>query len=416
MKDATIGEIILSMLFSYKAVKKDGTHYEGTLEAQDKFALFKKIHEQGDAVLEATEKNGGGSLKKFLNFSFGGAKMADRIMFAKNLAAMLKAGLPLARALTVLERQMTGKVWKPIFASLSDSLAKGTPFSAALAMFPKSFSSLFVSMVAAGEESGSLAQSLLIVGEQLEKSHNLQKKVKGAMMYPSIILGVMVIIGILMLIFVIPKLTATFKEFKADLPMATKFVIWISDLFESHYILIILGLIVVSVGGFAFTKTAVGKRFMGKLVLKLPIIGNIAKEVNSARVARTFSSLLSSGVEVVTAIKITSDVVQNVHYKEMLALTAENIQKGSTLQSLFMPRGDLYPSFVSEMIGVGEETGTLSKTLFEVALFYENEVDQKTKDMSTIIEPFLMVFIGTAVGFFDLAMISPIYSLSNNIS
>jgi len=404
------------MLFSYKAIKKDGTHYEGTLEASDKFALFKKLHEDGETVLETTEKTRKGSLKSLLNISFGGAKMADRIMFAKNLAAMLRAGLPLARALTVLERQMTGKVWKEIFTSLSASLAKGTSFSAALAVFPKTFSSLFVSMVAAGEESGSLSQSLMIVGEQLEKNYMLQKKVRGAMMYPSIIFGVMIIIGIMMLVFVIPKLTATFKEFKADLPFATKLVIWISDFFAAHYIIIVIGLIVLSFGSYVLVKSKVGKRIFGRLILKLPIIGNITKEINSARMARTFSSLLSSGVEVVTAIKITSEVVQNVHYKEMLTATAENIQKGSTLQSLFMPRGDLYPSFVSEMIGVGEETGTLSKTLFEVAVFYETEVDQKTKDMSTVIEPFLMVFIGIAVGFFALAMISPIYSLSNNIS
>jgi type II secretory pathway component PulF len=405
-----------AMFFVYKSVKKDGTHSSGTIEANDKFAVYKKLHEEGNTVLSVTEEGKKSSLKNFLNFSFGGAKMADRIMFAKNLSAMLKAGLPLARALTVLERQMTGKSWKPIFVSLSESLSKGTNFSAALALFPKTFSSLFVSMVAAGEESGSLSQSLSIVGEQLEKSYNLQKKVRGAMMYPGIILSVMVIIGIMMLVFVIPKLTATFKEFNTELPFATRLVIWVSDFFEAHYIIVVLALLTAVISTYIFSKTATGKRVIGRLVLKLPIIGNIAKEINSARMSRTFSSLLSSGVEVVTAIKITADVVQNVHYKEMLKVTAENIQKGSTLQSLFMPRSDLYPSFVSEMIGVGEETGTLSKTLFEVAIFYENEVDQKTKDMSTIIEPFLMVFIGVGVGFFALAMISPIYSLSDKIS
>ncbi len=403
------------MLFSYKAVKKDGTHYEGVLDAVDKFALYKKLHEEGDTVLEATEKGKKGASGIF-SLTFGGAKMADRIMFAKNLAAMLKAGLPLARALVVLERQMTGKVWKPIFASLGESLSKGTSFSVALSGFPKTFSPLFVSMVAAGEESGSLVQALNIIAEQLEKSYLLQKKVRGAMMYPGIILTVMLVIGILMLVFVIPKLTATFKEFNTELPLATKSVIWISDLFEAHYILIVLGIIAVAFGTFVFSRTALGKRFIGKAVLKLPIIGTIAMQVNSARMARTLSSLLSSGVEVVASIKITATVVQNVHYRDMLLRTAEDIQKGSTLQSLFMPRGDLYPSFVAEMIGVGEETGTLSKTLFEVATFYESEVEQKTKDMSTIIEPFLMVFIGIGVGFFALAMISPIYSLSDKIS
>lgn len=404
------------MLFTYKAVRKDGSHYEGTLEAADKFALYRELHAKGDNVLVVKEKAGAGNLKRFLSISFGGAKMSDRIAFAKNLAAMLKAGLPLARALNVLERQMKGKAWKPIFKALNENLAKGVTLSQSLAMYPKTFSPLFVSMVAAGEESGSLASSLLIVGEQLEKSYTLQKKIRGAMMYPSIILLVMVAIGIMMLVYVIPKLTSTFKEFNTELPFATRLIIGSSDFFAQYYLLILVGLIAVIIGIIAFAKTSLGKHVFGKIVLKLPIIGNIAKEVNSARTTRTLSSLLSSGVEVVASIKIAAGVVQNIHYKEMLLSTAEKIQKGSTLQSLFTPRQDIYPSFVSEMIGVGEETGTLSKTLLEVAIFYETEVDQKTKDMSTIIEPFLMVFIGSAVGFFALAMISPIYSLSSNIN
>jgi type IV pilus assembly protein PilC len=404
------------MLFSYKAVRKDGTHYEGTLEAADKFALYRDLHAKGDTVLTVKEKTKGGGLKKLLSFSFGGAKMVDRIMFAKNLAAMLKAGLPLVRALSVMERQMNGKTWKPIFKTLNDNLAKGLTLSQSLAVFPKTFSPLFVSMVAAGEESGSLSQSLLIVGEQLEKSYLLQKKIKGAMMYPAIILCVMLGIAVMMLVYVIPKLTATFKEFNTELPFATRLVIGASDFFAKYYLVIIIAVAAIIAGFYTFSKTALGKHVIGWLILRIPVIGLIAKEVNSARTARTLSSLLSSGVEVVSSIKITAGVVQNVHYKDMLAKTAEEIQKGATLQSLFEPRLDIYPAFVSEMIGVGEETGTLSKTLLEVALFYEGEVDQKTKDMSTIIEPFLMVFIGVGVGFFALAMISPIYSLSNNIS
>lgn len=403
------------MLFSYKAVKKDGSHYEGTLEAADKFALYKQLHEAGEIVLSAKEKGTKAGIKKLFSFSIGGAKTADRIMFAKNLSAMLKAGLPLARALSVLEHQMSSKSWQPIFASIGDNLSKGVAFSTALSYYPKIFSQLFVSMVAAGEESGNLSGSLLIVGEQLEKSYLLQKKIRGAMMYPGIILCVMIGIAILMFAYVLPKLTATFKEFNTTLPLPTRIVIGASDFFAAHYLVILVLIAGVILGVIAFSRTVSGKKFFGKLVLRLPVIGNIAKEVNSARATRTLSSLLSSGVDVVASIKITSNVVQNLHYREMLMDTSEKIQKGSTLQSLFAPRNDLYPAFVSEMIGVGEETGTLSKTLLEVASYYESEVDQKTKDMSTVIEPFLMVFIGVGVGFFAIAMISPIYSLSNNL-
>ncbi len=404
------------MLFSYKAVKKGGEEYEGTLEAADKFALYKELHTREEAVLWVKAKSVHGKLHFSLSsISFGGTKMVDRIMFAKNLSAMLKAGLPLARGLSVLERQMSGKAWKTIFVSVQDDLSKGITFSASLAKFPKTFSSLFISMTAAGEESGSFSDALSLIAGQLEKSYQLQKKVRGAMLYPIIILGLMAAIGVLMFIYVVPKLTQTFREFNVALPLPTRIILGVSDFIFAHYILLIVSAIALVIGYILFAKSAFGKKVIHKAILILPVIGPIAKQVNSARTTRTLSSLLSSGVSIVAAIKITSSVVQNVHYKALLDRAADDIQKGSTLQSLFLPRADLFPSFVGEMIGVGEETGTLSKTMLEVASFYENEVEQKTKDISTIIEPVLMIFIGLGVGFFALAIISPIYSLSSNI-
>lgn len=405
------------MLFSYKAVGKDGKEYDGTLEAVDKFALYKAVHDKGDAVLSVRESGHGGDwFKKISSFSFGGgAKMTDRIMFAKNLSAMLRAGLPLARSLAVLEKQMSGKEIRRVCTELGDRLAKGDSFAASLKAYPKTFSNLFVAMVASGEESGNLVGALQVVADQLEKSYILQKKVRGAMMYPGVILSVMMVIGVMMFIYVVPKLTETFREFNVELPLQTRMILGTSDFVMNHYIAIIIGLIVVIAGFFAFSRTVFGKKVIHKGILKMPVIGHIAIEVNSARTARTLSSLLSSGVDIVHAIRIASEVVQNVHYKAMLGESAEKIQKGDSVQSIFLPRADLYPPFVGEMVGVGEETGTLSKVLLEVATFYEAEVEQKTKDISTIIEPVLMVVIGVGVGFFALAVISPIYSLSENI-
>jgi len=403
------------MLFTYKAVRAGGGEYEATMEAADKFALYKEVHAKGDAVISVHEKSPVGRLSKALSISIGGFKAADRIMFAKNLSAMLRAGLPLTRALSVLERQISSKQWKKVFSALQDNLAKGVALSASLAQYPKIFNQLFTSMVAAGEESGNLAGSLSIVGEELEKSYELKKKVRGAMMYPAIILCLMLAIAVLMFVYVLPKLTATFKDFHADLPLSTRIIIGASDFFQDHLVGILGGIVAVVLLIILFARSSVGKRAIDKVVLKLPIAGLISQEINSARTARTLSSLLSSGVAMIPALKITTDVVQNVHYKAMLAEAAEKVQKGASLQSMFSPRTDLYPSFVGEMMGVGEETGTLTKSLLEVAAFYESEVDQKTKDMSTVIEPLLMIFIGLGVGFFALAMISPIYSLSNSI-
>jgi type IV pilus assembly protein PilC len=299
--------------------------------------------------------------------------------------------------------------------SLQEGLNRGQSLSQSLREFPDTFSTLFVSMVSAGEESGNLSGSLKIVGEQIEKTYLLQKKVKGAMMYPGIIFCVMIAIAVLMFIFVVPKLTATFAEFKTELPLTTRIVIGTSEILKDHFLVVLILGIFAGMGIRMYAKTVAGKKIFHRVFLKIPIIGPIVQEVNSARLARTLSSLLTSGVDVVGSIGITADVVQNYHYQNMLHEVAEKIQKGQPLAPLFAEREDLYPVFVGEMIGVGEETGTLSKVLFDIAVYYENEVDQKTKDLSTVIEPFLMVFIGVGVGFFALAMISPIYSIGNNI-
>jgi type IV pilus assembly protein PilC len=249
----------------------------------------------------------------------------------------------------------------------------------------------------------------------MEKNYLIQKKVKGAMMYPGIILTVMIIIGILMMILVVPRLTKTFTDLKTPLPGSTKFVIWLSD-FLSHQYILGLGIVFAIILGIYYaSKTIAGKRAIDWCVLKIPVISLIIKESNSARTARTLSSLLTAGVDLLVAVKITGEVLQNSLYKDVLKRTEAVVEKGQPLSSVFEKEEKLYPIFVSEMINVGEETGKLATMLVGVASFYENEVEQKTKDMATIIEPVLMVFIGLSVGFFAVSMITPMYSVMNNL-
>lgn len=399
--------------FQYKSVAVGGEVREGVAEAEDSFALANDLKAKGETLVTA-EPVHKKSLKN-INISFGGVKLADKIAFSKNLAAMIDAGLTLSRALNVIERQTKNKKFQETLRALGADVEKGEQLSAAAEKFPKVFSRLFVSMVRAGEESGKLGEALRVVAEQMERSYNLQRKIRGAMMYPSIILSVMVIIGVLMLIFVVPTLTETFTDLDVELPRSTQLVITVSDAFRLHPILIFGGLSVLVSFLVAAGRTQKGKRFFEFLIMHTPIIQGLVQQTNSARMARTFSSLLSSGVEVVAAIGITKDVIQNSYYKAVLAESEEGIQKGEQLSGIFNKYEKLYPPMVGEMIAVGEETGKLPGMLLQIAEFFEGEVDQKTKDMSTIIEPFLMVIIGTAVGFFALSMISPIYSLSGSI-
>ncbi len=406
------------MKIHYRASRANGEVYEETAEARDQYALARTLREKGEVLISVQQhekkskeekKFSLAGLKK-LEFSFG-VRLYEKILFTRNLGALLEAGLPMSRALSVLERQMKNPAFKKVVKKLSEGIHGGDPLYASMEKHPKVFPPIFIAMVKAGEESGSLAESLSVLAMQQERIYTLKKKVRGAMMYPAIVLSAMVLIGILMFVYVVPTLTATFEELDAKLPLSTKIIIGISELIQTHPWLLLGATLGAIVGFISFLRTKRGKRMFDFFVLHIPLIRDIVKEVNAARTARTLSSLLAAGVEIVYAIGITREVIQNSYFKEVLARAESSIQKGTALSEVFIDHGGFYPILVGEMISVGEETGKLSDMLMNLASFYETEVDRKTKDMSTVIEPFLMIVIGVAVGFFALSIITPIYSL-----
>lgn len=405
------------MKFSYVAKKPDDTTYESVFVGESKTDLFTRIKQSGDVLVSYKTENAK-SLKSLLEdflSKLSKVKIIEKIVFARNLANMLEAGLSLSRSIAVMEKQTTNKKLKNIYHELNLDLAAGKSFHYTLDRFNTVFPPVFVSMVKAGEESGNLAESLKSIATQMDATYRLQKKIKGAMIYPSVIFSTMILIGIVMMVFVVPKLTATFKDVQAELPGSTKFVIFLSDFMRNHYILLPIIILAAMIIVYNIMHTKSGRNMFDRFVIKLPVFGQIIKESNSAKTARTMSSLIGSGVDLIQSVDITSEVVQNNLYKKVLAEVRVNVEKGKPMSDIFSKNEKLYPVFVSEMINVGEETGKLATMLQGVATFYENEVDQKTKDLSTIIEPLLMVFIGIAVGFFAISMITPMYSVMNNI-
>jgi type IV pilus assembly protein PilC len=399
--------------FHYKIVDTQGKKSEGVLEAKDKFALYHAIKKPNNTILSTEEVKMKRNFSLDSVFSFmGGVKAYEKIIFAKNLSKMIDAGLPLTRALAIQERQSKGS-FKKIIHDINDSLAKGNTLSESMKSYPSVFSTLFISMVKAGEESGNLSQSLQNVGMQMEKNYQLTRKIRGALMYPIVIICLMVVIGVLMMIYMVPTLTATFVGLGIKLPLSTRIVIWISNFLKDYIIFVLIGAVIVASGLTMFFKTKKGQRITDLFLLKSPLISETVKQINAARTARTLSSLLSSGVDIVIAIGVTREVLQNSFYKEVLDEVQKTIQKGDPISQVFAKHADLYPSFVGEMVSVGEETGKIGDMLLSVAVFYEDEVDQKTKDMSSVIEPILMIFIGVAVGFFALSMLGPTYSLAD---
>ncbi len=401
--------------FKIRAINKEGKKYKGMREARDKFSLYAEMREEGIVLVSAHEIL---SRKNFLNVLssiFNGVPEQQKIIFAKNLGSMISAGLPVAKSLSVIGKQIKNKYFKNVISNLEASIRKGKTLSESCKEYSEIFSPLFISMSKAGEESGTLSDSLRIIGDQMESMYKLKKKIKGAMIYPGIILTVMVIIGILMLVFVVPSITAVFKDLKVELPFSTRILIGSSDLIKNHFIIFIEMVIAAYFFVFFSLRTRIGKKIADFVLLHLPTVGLMIKETNSARMTRTLSSLLSSGVPYSEAILITSEVIQNNYYKKMLQEARVKVEKGENVSSVFLNNEKLCPIFVGEMMGVGEETGEMPKMLLEVAIYYENSIDQKTKDMSAIIEPVLMVCIGLFVGFFAFSMIKPIYSVMNTI-
>jgi len=405
--------------FTYIGEDRDGLKVKETVEATDRYAVYEVARAAGHtvgSVLESSKFSFGKYFNKEKLESFiSRISGDDLVMLTRNLSSMLKAGLPLSRALSVIERQSNNPKLKQVITDVRARIQKGDAFNDSLAAHPKVFDNLYTSMVRAGEEGGSLVETLKVLSVQMERSSNLKKKIKGAMMYPAIVITIMCIIGVLMMIYVMPSITGTFRKLEVDLPATTEFLIAVSDFMVAHTVLVLIGMVSLVVGFIYFLKTKLGKIIFHFLIIKLPLIGTMVKETNSARAARTLASLLTSGVDVLRALSITEDVVQNVYYKPVLKEAILNVEKGNPLSDAFMKHPKLFPVFVGEMVMVGEETGQIAQMLEQLAVFYEEEVEHKTKDLSTIIEPLLMVVIGGCVGFFALAMIAPIYSIGDSL-
>lgn len=404
------------MEYRYTAKNSVGSIVTGVESADDKFKLAELLQQKDLSLLSAGDSRGNvlQQIKTKLE-TFGTVPQKDKILFGKNLASMLEAGLPLSRALAVMQRQTKNKKFAFILGDINESIRKGETFSKALEKYPQTFSNLFIAMTRAGEESGDLVQSLKVVSTQMEETHKLVKKVKGAMIYPSVIITAMAGIGAFLFVFVVPTLTATFVELGVELPASTQFIITVSDLLKNHTFLL-LGIIVAFITLLVIgIRTTRGRRIIDWIVLHLPVIGTIAKQTNTARTTRTLSSLLASGVSYLSAVSITQEVLQNSFYIAALDDAKKQVELGKPIADVFEQHQHLYPVFVAEMVSVGEETGDLGSMLMKVAIYYEEEINEKTKNLSTIIEPILMVVIGAGVGFFAISMISPMYSLMENI-
>ncbi len=405
-------------IFIYKAKSSTGEEKVGSREAASQTDLARLLRQDGFFLISA---NILGQEKKKSQFNWGFLEsllpisLVEKMLFARYLAVMVKAGLPLNQALEILSKQTKNKRFAKIIGEVNKDIQRGVAFSDSLAKYPNVFSDLFVNMVRVGESGGNLEEILKLLAIQMDKDHQLVSKVKGALVYPSVIFVAMIGVGIIMMVVIVPKITATFQELKIELPISTQIIIGLSN-FLSKHIWWSIGIVVAAVILVTqFLKTKVGKRGYDWLGLNLPVLSTTIPQINSARLARNLSALIEGGVPITKSLQILSAILTNSYYRESLVEATREIQKGHLLSDTLSKYPLLYPPLIIQMMEVGERTGTLGQILEELADFYEEEVGNFTKNLTNIIEPVLMVIIGAAVGFFAISMIQPMYTMMSAI-
>lgn len=346
-----------------------------------------------------------------------GVSLKDKITFTRNLALVIKAGLSLPQGIEILSQETSSPFLKYILGQVETAVTKGTEFSQSLKAYPTVFSPFYVSMLKTAESSGTMDEILVNLATHMEKERALRSKVISALIYPAVILVVMTIVLIAMMVFVVPRLTNVFNSFKAELPITTRALIVFSNFLINHYVILLLAFFGTIVAlWFFFRRVRRGKILLSWFILHTPIFGRLSKKINTARTARTLQTLVKSGVSILEALSITSEVLQNHFYKEALIDAKKGVEKGKTLHEVLASYRNLFPPLAAQLVAVGEQTGSIDLVLTDLADFYEEEVDAATKNLSSIIEPVLMIIIGTAVGFLAISMLQPIYTLTQSVS
>jgi len=405
--------------FYYFAKSHAGKDETGILEAKDEQDLARILREKNlilvsSKILEE-EKIRKNPLINGLKGILNRISLVEKLMFTRNLAVVVSAGFSLHRGLEMLVKQTENSGFKRIIADLVERIKRGEAFADSLTVHHKVFDNFFVSMVRVGEKGGTLEEVLKILSQHLKKEHEFRSKVIGAMVYPAVILVAMAGVGILMMLVVMPKLTAMFEELNVNLPITTQILIIVSKFLSKYsYIgaIILLGAIIALIKS---VRTQKGKQVISWITIKIPFFNKIVKKINCARFARSFYSLMKSGVSIVESLNISAQTLGNFFYSKALVDIGTGVKEGKKLQELLEKYNDLFPVLVGQMVGVGEETGELSEIMEKLADFYEEEVTNITDNLTSIIEPVLMIVLGAIVAFFAISMIQPMYSMMEGL-
>jgi type IV pilus assembly protein PilC len=398
-------------IYTYTAKNNVGGTVSGDVEARNRETAVGLLKNQGFTVVSIKEKTAGFSdiLSDFKNVPQG-----EVATFTRQLSTMVSAGLPIARALEVLSSQSTNSKLKKIISDVLKSVEGGASLSASFSLYPKVFSNTYVSLVRAGESSGKLDVILKKLADNMEADRELNSKFKSAMIYPIVILVAMMAVMLILMVFVMPKLTTMYEGMQIELPATTKMIINVSN-FMAKYIylilIVIVGLVIVIRSFFSSER---GKNFVSEIIGKVPVFGKITLMKDYSSFSRTLSLLINAGVPIVDALNIVSVTMSGMPLRRAIQEAARQVEKGNSLSSFFKSNS-AFPPLIGQMMGVGEETGKTDEVLERVAVYYEGEVNNLVKGLSSALEPLILVILGVMVGFLIISVITPIYKLTSAI-
>lgn len=398
------------MRFIYQARTKSGENKRGLVTATTQSKAEQLLSDNGLIIVSLKrEKESWMNQLDFLSNRIG---YKDLVLFSRQFSTLVAARVPIVQALRILESQVSNKGLVKITKSLVQSVESGESLSLALAKHPKVFGNIYVSLVKSGEASGQVAESLSYLADQLEKDYDLRSRVKSAMTYPAFVLSALVIVGILMFKFVLPSLISVLKEQNAELPLVSKILIRFTDFFEVYWWVVILVLAGIAVGVRLYVQSNSGRYVWDRLKMKLPVLGMILEKIYLARFSRNMATLVAGGIPIIQALKIISDIINNVIYRDILLEAVQQVSNGKSISDSLSHHKE-FPPLVTQMVKVGEQTAQIDTILLKLAVFYEKEVDAKVATLSSLLEPIIMLVLGLGVGVLVAGVLMPIYNLAS---
>lgn len=398
------------MDYSYKVKTQTGEIMEGTIDAPDESIAVDILHSKGYVILSLAP------LKKDIfrsdiNQVLSRTSVKDIVVFTRQLSTLVDADMPISEGLRTLARQAEKPAFRKIITEVSEAVEAGSSLSTALSKYPKLFSSFYIKLAQSGEVSGKLHESLLYLAEYLEKSQSINSKIRGALAYPIFVLFALVVVTLIMVIYVLPQLLTIFEEAGVEnLPLTTRVLIWVTSFVNKYLYYLIIGILALSYSGWTYIRTPAGKVWLDNAKVKFPSLGVVIRNLYLARIAESLSTLIKSGIPILEAIRITSELVGNENYKKIMLAAEDNVRGGGTMSEVLDKYKEVPPLFTS-MVAIGEKTGKLDFMLGHISKFYKSESDTTIDSISQLIEPILVLVLGFGVAVLVSSILLPIYNL-----